>query len=122
MQRATEVRETGSWLTVNALVADGDPQDVQVLVLSDHAVVAGVRPARGEGYSYLLIKWPISVDPATAAAYLKGNSLTVTAKHSSSPSESTTHSPGVPATSAAKQTSAGQPVSSEATPEPRKKA
>jgi len=97
LRRASEIREAGSWSTANATLADSDPQGLEVLVLRDRAIVAGVRSAPNNSSTYLLIKWPVAVDPATAAAYSKGNTLTVTAKHSPSPEEPTAHSEGVPA-------------------------
>lgn len=99
LQFAPPVRESGSWSTANAILQNTDPHDVQVLVLDDQAIVA-IERASGEtadgaaanadgssgsgesrSASYLLIRWPVHVDPATAAAYMKGNALVVTAKH-----------------------------------------
>jgi hypothetical protein len=76
LQRAAPVSESGSWSTANVSLPNADPHDVQVLVLDDHAIVASGKPP-----AYLLIRWHCHVDPATAAAYLKGNTLVVTAKH-----------------------------------------
>lgn len=93
LQRAAPVSESGSWSTANASLPNADPQDVQVLVLDDRAIVAS-----GKTPAYLLIRWHCHVDPATAAAYLKGNTLVVTAKHLASTGKS---APSVPASSAA---------------------
>jgi len=73
------VREAGSWSTANASLQNVDPHNVQVLVRHDHAIVAIANPA--EPPAYLLIRWLVRVDPATAAAYVKGDTLVVTAKH-----------------------------------------
>jgi hypothetical protein len=93
MQRATDVREAGSWISANASLSAGDADELQVLPLSDRAIVSGVRLAQGQGPVYLVIPWPVSIDPGTIAAYLKGRTLTVTAKHNSSPGNSTVPSP-----------------------------
>jgi hypothetical protein len=82
LQFAPPARESGAWSTANVSLRSVDPRNVQVLVLEDHAVVAIANPAQPP--AYLLIRWPIHVDPATAAAYLKDTTLVVTAKHSAS--------------------------------------
>jgi hypothetical protein len=88
LQYAPPVREMGAWCTANVSLQDIDPHDVQVLVLDDHAIVAVAKPKPDQhadrSPAYLLIRWPIHVDPATAAAYLKDNTLVVTAKHCAS--------------------------------------
>jgi hypothetical protein len=126
LQRVAEVRETGSWITANASLANSDPKDLQVLVLRDRAIVASVRPAQGaqgEGFAYLLIKWPVSVDPATAAAYVKGSALTVTAKHSAtSPGESAINSSSLPAVATETQPQQSKAPNSAPTPRSEKKA
>jgi hypothetical protein len=88
LQNSSPVRETGSWSTANASLTDIDPQSVQVLVLQERAIVSFDKPApHADGESqktcptYLLIRWPVRVDPATAAAYIKDSTLVVTAKH-----------------------------------------
>jgi hypothetical protein len=126
LQRVPEVRETGSWITANASLANSDLKDLQVLVLRDRAIVAGVRPAQGaqgEGFAYLLIRWPVSVDPATAAAYVKGSTLTVTAKHSAtSPGESAINSSSLPAVATETQPQQSKAPNSAPTPRSEKKA
>jgi hypothetical protein len=91
-ERVPEIHETGNWLSASVTRADPDASGLQVLVERDRAIVAGARPALGDGVAFLLIKWPASIDPATAAAYLKGNTLTVTAKHTATQSDSTAYS------------------------------
>ena len=76
LQHAPPVHESGPWSTANIPLKNNDPRDIQVLVLENRATVALANPP-----AYLLIRWPTRVDPATAAAYLKGNMLVVTAKH-----------------------------------------
>jgi len=79
LQYAPPPREAGAWSTANASLQNVDPQNVQVLILQDRAMVSLAHPA--ERAAYLLIRWPVRVNPATAAAYLKGDTLVVTAKH-----------------------------------------
>ncbi len=94
LQSGTPPREAGSWFTINATLLGTDPRDVQVLVQADRAVVAVANRTAGEGAEHgagkphnsslskiLLFRWPVRVDPATAAAYMKGETLVVTAKH-----------------------------------------
>jgi len=78
LQHAPPVHESGAWSAANISLQNADSQDIQVLVLENSATVALANPP-----AYFLIRWPTRVDPATAAAYLKGNTLVVTAKHSS---------------------------------------
>ncbi len=82
LQFAPPVRESGAWCTANLSLQNVDPQNVQVLVLEERAIVAIANPVQPP--AYLLIRWPFHVDPATAAAYLKDTTLVVTAKHSAS--------------------------------------
>lgn len=84
LQHAPPVRESGTWYTANVSLQNVDAQNVQVLVLDDRAIAAVENP--GQPPAYLLIRWPIRVDPATAAAYLKDNTLVVTVKHFTSKS------------------------------------
>jgi hypothetical protein len=76
LQHAPPVHESGAWSTANISLQNADAQNIQVLVLENRATVAHANPP-----AYFLIRWPNRVDPATAAAYLKGNTLVVTAKH-----------------------------------------
>jgi len=93
LRRVTEVREAGAWVAANAALANTDANDLQIMVLPDRAIVSGVKTTGGNDTEYLLIQWPVSIDPATAAAYVKGHTLTVTAKHASAtPSEAATRS------------------------------
>jgi hypothetical protein len=90
LQRGEPVRESSGWLTASAELQNSDPGSIQVLVLEDRAIVAGatlgVESASGESFRaldnlYLLFHWSGAVDPATAAAYMKGSTLVLTAKH-----------------------------------------
>ncbi|MGA2418881.1 MAG: DUF2934 domain-containing protein [Candidatus Acidiferrum sp.] len=78
LQHAPPVHESGAWSTANLPLQDADTQNIQVLVFENRATVALANPP-----AYFLIRWPNRVDPATAAAYMKGNTLVVTAKHTS---------------------------------------
>jgi len=113
LQFAPPVHESGAWSTASVSLQNADSQNIQVLVLEDRATVAIANPP-----AYLLIRWPNRVDPATAAAYLKGNMLVVTAKHSAAGAEALPQT-AVPATAAPEST---EHASSATTwPEPERK-
>jgi hypothetical protein len=76
LQHAPPVHESGAWSTANIALQNADTRNIQVLILENRATVALADPP-----TYFLIRWPNRVDPMTATAYLKGNTLVVTAKH-----------------------------------------
>ena len=76
LHHAPPVHESGAWCTANISLQNADTRNIQVLVLENRATVALANPP-----AYFLIRWPNRVDPTTAAAYLKGHTLVVTAKH-----------------------------------------
>jgi HSP20 family molecular chaperone IbpA len=80
LQHGSPIRESGSWSTANASLPGVDAADVQVLLLGDRAILSCSKPS----HSYLSFRFPVSVDPQTAAAYLKGQTFVLTAKHSPS--------------------------------------
>lgn len=89
-----EIRESGNWLTINIpmrgfsaseLQVSIDPQDIVIVAEKGPLAelgAAGVSNAFEEA-RYMTAKWPSDVDPATASAYLKDESLTVTVKRMS---------------------------------------
>jgi hypothetical protein len=78
LQHGSPVRESGSWSTANASLPGADAGDVQVLLQGDRAILSCSKPSQ----SYVIFRFPVSVDPQTAAAYLKGHTFVLTAKHS----------------------------------------
>jgi hypothetical protein len=80
LQHGSPIRESGSWSTANATLPGAAAGDVQVLLQSDRAILSCSKPSQ----SYVIFRFPVSVDPQTAAAYMKGDTFVLTAKHSSS--------------------------------------
>ncbi len=87
-----EVRESGSWLTVNAPLANVAPEAITILVRSDRAIVCVEAweitddlPDSDSRHRvvYLAVKWPSEVDSSTCSAYLKDGVVTLSAKYSS---------------------------------------
>jgi Protein of unknown function (DUF2934) len=78
LQNGAPVRESGSWSTANATLPGADAADVQVFLQNDRAFLSCCKPAQ----SFIIFRFPVSVDPQTAAAYMKGDTFVLTAKHS----------------------------------------
>ena len=86
-----EIRESGSWYTINVPLRGFAANEVQVSVEAQRAIVAAEKqevtasePGRAsnvlEQAVFARAKWPIDVDPATASAYLMNGVLTLTVK------------------------------------------
>jgi hypothetical protein len=86
LQHGSPVRESGSWSTANATLPGADAADVQVLLQGDRAILSCCKPSQ----RYVIFRFPVSVDPQTAAAYMKGDTFVLTAKHSPSSAAPTT--------------------------------
>lgn len=86
LQHGSPIRESGSWSTANASLPGADAADVQVLLLGDRAILSCSKPS----HSYVSFRFPVSVDPQTAAAYMKGHTFVLTAKHASANTAPTT--------------------------------
>jgi hypothetical protein len=80
LQHGSPIRESGSWSTANASLPGAGAADVQVLLLGDRAILSCSKPSQ----TYVIFRFPVSVDPQTAAAYMKGDTFVLTAKHASS--------------------------------------
>jgi hypothetical protein len=78
LQHGSPIRESGSWSTANASLQGAD--DVQVWLQGDRAILSCSKPSQ----SYAIFRFPVSVDPQTAAAYMKGHTFVLTAKHAPS--------------------------------------
>jgi HSP20 family molecular chaperone IbpA len=87
-----EIRESGSWYTINVPLRGFAANEVQVSVEAQRAIVAAEKqevtasePGRAsnvlEQAVFARAKWPIVVDPATASAYLMNGVLTLMVKH-----------------------------------------
>jgi HSP20 family molecular chaperone IbpA len=86
-----EIRESGSWYTINVPLRGFAANEVQVSVEPQRAIVVAEKqevtasePGRAsnvlEQGLFARAKWPIDVDPATASAYLMNGVLTLTVK------------------------------------------
>ena len=86
-----EIRESGSWYTINVPLRGFAANEVQVSVEAQRAIVAAEKqevtasePGRAsnvlEQAVFARARWPIDVVPATASAYLMNGVLTLTVK------------------------------------------
>jgi HSP20 family molecular chaperone IbpA len=90
LRRVPEIRESSLWYIVNVPFIGFEPEQIQVgvdetgvIITADKIQTSGERKADGDSFReslFLVATWPSSVNPSTASAYLKGESLTLTAK------------------------------------------
>lgn len=95
LTRIPEITESGSWYTVNAPLPGFSSEQVHVGIDANQAVIVadkshstdqdGGKSSSSEAASvFLIADWPTEVDPDTASAYLKNDSLVVTVKRATS--------------------------------------
>lgn len=82
-----EVQQSGAWYTVSAPLVGVPADRIKVSVGNDRALISAVKGANefsseSQEYSstYYEVRWPESVNPETASAYLKDGTLTVVAR------------------------------------------
>jgi len=91
LTRVPEIRESDSWYTVNTPLPGFSPEQVNVGIDANQAVIVadkshstdqqhGKPAATGEESVFLMVEWPSAVDPDTASAYIRNDSLTLTVK------------------------------------------
>ncbi len=91
LKRGLEVRESGSWLALNASIPDGSVDDIQICVSPNRVTVrAEKRESAGNAKSqtqdfaqrqiYLVEDLNTEVDPSTASAAFKDQKLTLMVK------------------------------------------
>ena len=92
LRRIPDIREAASWYTVNVPLPGFAAEQIHVNVDAARALVAAEKTQSSDGRGgdgmrtrmeesvYLVASWPSAVDPATASAYLKNESLMLTAK------------------------------------------
>ena len=94
LQRVPEIRESSSWFTATVPLQGFTAEQISVTVEPARGVIVADRaePDRAQAGAadssadssresvYLIAVWPNDVDPATASAYLKNGSLTLTVK------------------------------------------
>jgi len=90
-----DVRESASGYTVNVPLQGFRPEQIQVDVDENGAVIAADKVQRGDGAQqasewsseesvFLVANWPRSVDPSSASAYVKSDGLTLTVRRADS--------------------------------------
>lgn len=84
-----EIRESSSWYVVNIPVRGFRPDELSVGIDSRRGAVVGEKQQSPEGPGdersdseslFLVAEWPAEVDPLTACAYIKDQTLTLTVK------------------------------------------
>jgi HSP20 family molecular chaperone IbpA len=84
-----EIRESSSWYTISYPLRGFSAEDVQIDLDPQRAIISAEKSANTvEGNNsaatretlYLVADWPGLVDPATASAYIKNDSLTLTVR------------------------------------------
>jgi len=91
LSRVPDVRESGSWFTVNIPIPGSAPSDLHISLEPTHAIIAvenfqksaDVQTSGANSNqlgAFKLVKWPGEVDPATASAYFQNHILNLTVK------------------------------------------
>jgi HSP20 family molecular chaperone IbpA len=90
LRRIPDIREAGSWYTVNVPLPGFALEQIHVNVDEARALVAADKTEPGDGRGgdgmhteeslYLVANWPSAVDPATTSVYLENESLILSAK------------------------------------------
>lgn len=88
IQRGMEIRESGTWMAINASLPGVSAEDVQIYIERSRVIVRAERKALSEEDGgerrppdgeevFLLADLKIEADPSTASASLKNHKLTV---------------------------------------------
>ena len=98
VQRIPEIHESSSWYTVHVPLPGFSAEEVHVGVEPSRAIIAANRTSSTDDNAssdngsstgatrafhesiFLIAEWPEEVDPATASAYIRDESLTLTVK------------------------------------------
>ena len=89
LQRGLEVREPGSWLSINAALPGVDGDDIEIYLDSNHVIVRlkkseSTQNAEPETFSqreiFLIEDLDTEIDPTTASAAFKDQKLTLMVK------------------------------------------
>ncbi len=95
LTRIPDIRESSSWYTVNVLLPGFAVEQIHVRLDDNRLIIAADKAASPDEKArheasqesvYLVANWPSAVDPATASAYLKDESLTLTVKRANASS------------------------------------
>jgi HSP20 family molecular chaperone IbpA len=93
VRRIPEISESSSWYTVRVPLQDFAKENVSVAVEPSRAIILAEKVSSSAGSEslnsasfqdsfFLVANWPSEVDPVTASAYIKNDTLTLTAKRS----------------------------------------
>ncbi len=89
LQRGIEVRESGSWLALNASIPDGSADGVEICLTPTNVIVRTekseqIKSANAQGLTereiFLTHDLNTEIEPATASATLKDQTLTIMVK------------------------------------------
>ncbi len=90
LTRVPDIRESSSWYTVNVPVQGFSPEQIEVGVDENRAVICADKTSSNNESGkdggatsesiFMFAEWPSAVDPSTASAYVKGDALTLTVK------------------------------------------
>jgi HSP20 family molecular chaperone IbpA len=89
LQRGLEVRESGSWLSINAALPDVDGDDIEICLDANHVIVRLKKSESAETTesktfshqeTFLIEDLRTDIDPATASAAFKDQKLTLMVK------------------------------------------
>ncbi len=86
--RLPEVQQSGAWYTVTAPVVGVPADRIRVSVDDNQALISAEKRSyegasdenREYSSTYFAVRWPESVSPETASAYLKNGTLTLVAR------------------------------------------
>jgi HSP20 family molecular chaperone IbpA len=102
LRRGLEVRESGSWLSINAALPDVDGDDIEIYLDSNHVIVRLRKSERAENAefetfshreTFLIEDLRTDIDPATASAAFRDQKLTLMVKKRYPETNSSTQQP-----------------------------
>lgn len=100
--RLPEVHQSGAWYTVSAPVVGVPADHIKVSVEDGGALIAAEKSSSEKSSEgeieevssvYYAVRWPESVSPETASAYLKNGTLTLVARKAAASDASTAPAP-----------------------------
>jgi HSP20 family molecular chaperone IbpA len=101
--RLPEVQQSGSWFTVSAPLVGVPADQIKVSVEQDGALIAAEKneetaDSTAHESMFYAVRWPESVSPETASAYLKNGTLTLVARKAGANPATGESAPEIPAT------------------------
>jgi HSP20 family molecular chaperone IbpA len=84
LQHGLEIRESGSWLSINAYLPDVSAEDIQVYLEPNRVIVRAEKESQKQGITerelFLAEELNAQIDPSTASAAFKDQRLTLMIK------------------------------------------